>query len=37
VQNLTLSDLATGTYQVVVSGQRADGSVLRQVLRLIKE
>jgi uncharacterized repeat protein (TIGR01451 family) len=37
VQNLALSDLATGTYQVVVSGQRADGSVLRQVLRLNKE
>ncbi|MGI4833119.1 MAG: hypothetical protein ACRYFK_06615 [Janthinobacterium lividum] len=37
VQQLMLSDLATGTYQVLVSGQRADGSVLRQVLRLIKE
>ncbi|NML65892.1 hypothetical protein HHL22_11815 [Hymenobacter sp. RP-2-7] len=37
VQHLELSDLATGTYQVLVSGQRPDGSVLRQVLRLIKE
>ena len=36
-QSLNLTNLATGTYQVLVTGQLADGSALRQVLRLIKE
>ena len=37
VQPLSLSTLATGTYSVLVSGSQADGSALRQVLRLTKE
>ena len=36
-QPLNISDLATGTYNVLVTGQLADGSALRQVLRLLKE
>ena len=36
-QALNLNGLASGTYQVLVSGTLADGSALRQVLRLIKE
>jgi hypothetical protein len=36
VQPLDLHDLATGTYQVLVSGQQG-GASFRQVLRLIKE
>jgi uncharacterized repeat protein (TIGR01451 family) len=35
-QPLLISDLATGTYQVLVTGQLADGTALRQVLRLLK-
>jgi uncharacterized repeat protein (TIGR01451 family) len=35
-QPLLISDLATGTYQVLVTGQLADGTPLRQVLRLLK-
>ncbi|WP_223652265.1 DUF11 domain-containing protein [Hymenobacter psoromatis] len=37
LQPMNLDDLASGTYQVLVTGSLADGSVLRQVLRLIKE
>ncbi|RYY21183.1 MAG: hypothetical protein EOO36_01490, partial [Cytophagaceae bacterium] len=36
VQSLSLDKLAAGTYQVLVSGQRADGISFRQVLRLSK-
>ncbi|AMR28386.1 hypothetical protein A0257_15670 [Hymenobacter psoromatis] len=36
-QLLDLTSLASGTYQVLVAGKLADGSALRQVLRLIKE
>ena len=36
-QPLDLMSLASGTYQVLVTGTLADGSALRQVLRLIKE
>ena len=36
-QTLNVADLASGTYQVVVSGTQADGSALRKVLRLTKE
>lgn len=37
VQPLDVHSLATGTYNVLVTGARADGSALRQVLRLTKE
>jgi uncharacterized repeat protein (TIGR01451 family) len=37
VQPLNLTELATGTYHVLVTGTRADGSALRQTLRLTKE
>nr|WP_235998361.1 Ig-like domain-containing protein [Hymenobacter sp. BT559] len=36
-QPLSISDLAIGTYQVLVTGQLADGTAVRQVLRLVKE
>ncbi|MGI4864754.1 MAG: T9SS type A sorting domain-containing protein [Janthinobacterium lividum] len=36
-QPLDISDLATGSYHVVVTGKLADGSALHQVLRLIKD
>ena len=36
-QPLDLTSLASGTYQVLVTGKLADGSALRQALRLIKE
>jgi hypothetical protein len=36
-QPLDLATLAPGTYLLLVSGQRADGSSLRQVLHLTKE
>lgn len=36
-QTLDLADLATGTYHVLVTGTLADGSALRQTLRLTKE
>ena len=36
-QPLNLSDLATGTYNLLVTGQQADGTPLKQTLRLIKE
>jgi uncharacterized repeat protein (TIGR01451 family) len=36
-QSLDLHELATGTYFVVVTGTLADGSALRQTLRLTKE
>ena len=36
-QRIDLSGLATGTYNVLVTGTQADGSLLRQVLRLTKE
>ncbi|MGI4864757.1 MAG: LamG-like jellyroll fold domain-containing protein [Janthinobacterium lividum] len=36
-QPLDLGSLAPGTYLLLVSGQRADGSALRQVLHLTKE
>ncbi len=34
---MSISDLATGAYQVLVTGQLADGSVMHRVLRLVKE
>jgi len=37
VQPLNLTDLATGTYHVLVTGTQADGAPLRQTLRLTKE
>ncbi|GAA4500701.1 hypothetical protein GCM10023172_21410 [Hymenobacter ginsengisoli] len=37
VQSLDLHELASGTYHVLVTGTRADGSALRQTLRLTKE
>jgi uncharacterized repeat protein (TIGR01451 family) len=37
VQPLDLHELATGTYHVLVTGKLADGSALRQTLRLTKE
>ena len=37
VQPLDLHDLATGTYHVLVTGTLADGSALRQTIRLTKE
>ena len=37
LQPLNLTGLATGTYHVLVTGTLADGSALRQVLRLTKE
>jgi uncharacterized repeat protein (TIGR01451 family) len=37
LQPLELSSLATGTYFVLVTGSQADGSALRQSLRLTKE
>jgi uncharacterized repeat protein (TIGR01451 family) len=37
LQPLNLTDLATGTYHVLVTGTQADGSALRQTLRLTKE
>jgi hypothetical protein len=37
LQTLSLTDLASGTYQVLVTGTLADGSALRQVIRLTKE
>ncbi|QKG57839.1 T9SS type A sorting domain-containing protein [Hymenobacter sp. BRD128] len=36
-QSLDLHELATGTYHVLVTGTLADGSTLRQTLRLTKE
>lgn len=36
-QPLDLTSLASGTYQVLVTGKLADGSALRQALRLIRE
>ncbi len=36
-QPLNLTGLAAGTYQVLVTGTLADGSALRQVLRLTRE
>ncbi len=36
-QPLDLTSLASGTYQVLVTGTLADGSALRQALRLIQE
>ncbi|MDO7884970.1 right-handed parallel beta-helix repeat-containing protein [Hymenobacter cheonanensis] len=36
-QSLDLHELATGTYHVLVTGTLADGSALRQTLRLTKE
>ena len=37
LQTLSLSSLASGTYQVLVTGTLANGDALRQVLRLTKE
>jgi uncharacterized repeat protein (TIGR01451 family) len=37
LQPLNLTDLATGTYHVLVTGTQPDGSTLRQTLRLTKE
>jgi hypothetical protein len=37
VQPLELTTLASGTYYVLVTGTQADGSALRQTLRLTKE
>ena len=37
VQPLNLTDLASGTYHVLVTGTQPDGSPLRQTLRLTKE
>ncbi|MGI4763228.1 MAG: hypothetical protein ACRYF0_21120 [Janthinobacterium lividum] len=37
VQPLNLMELATGTYHVLVTGKLADGSALRQTLRLTKD
>lgn len=37
MQSLDLHELATGTYHVLVTGTLADGSALRQTLRLTKE
>uniref|UniRef100_UPI0006196C30 hypothetical protein n=1 Tax=Hymenobacter terrenus TaxID=1629124 RepID=UPI0006196C30 len=34
---LNVTSLATGTYQLLVTGKLADGAPLRQVLRLTKE
>jgi uncharacterized repeat protein (TIGR01451 family) len=36
-QPLTIADLASGTYHVLVTGQLADGSAFKQNLRLTKE
>ena len=36
-QPLSLTELAAGTYHVVVAGQLADGTAFRQTLRLTKE
>ena len=36
-QRIDLSGLATGTYNVLVTGTQADGSLLRQVFHLTKE
>ncbi|RZK92877.1 MAG: T9SS type A sorting domain-containing protein [Hymenobacter sp.] len=37
LQTLNLTDLASGTYQVLVTGTLANGDALRQVIRLTKE
>ncbi|GAB3637576.1 hypothetical protein GCM10027422_31660 [Hymenobacter arcticus] len=37
LQTLSLTDLASGTYQVLVTGTLANGDALRQVIRLTKE
>lgn len=37
LQPLDLSDLAAGTYHVLVTGTQANGSALQQVLRLLKK